>query len=258
MAQAVFIADLHLKPQDARTLGNAARFFKSLIGKTDQLYILGDLVEYWIGDDAYDGSLDRALSPLPELQANGCQTFLMHGNRDFLLGEQFAEAKGITLIREDQHTIDLDGSRLLLMHGDTLCTDDIDYQAMRRQLRSPHWQQDFLDKTIEERLVKAQQLREQSQAENGRKAAEICDVSQVTVEQAMQTAGVTLLLHGHTHRPAHHQFTLPSVSGQQNCEANRWVLGDWQADTIVYAVSNNNDEAVDTLPLRLIEWSETD
>ncbi len=277
MPQAVFIADLHLKVQDERTLRHAAAFFESMIDSTDQLFILGDLVEYWIGDDAYDGSLDRVFTPLSKLSASGCKIFLMHGNRDFLLGENFANSVGLTLISDDQFILDLDGRKILLMHGDTLCTDDIDYQAMRRQLRSRHWQQDFLTKSVEERLIKARQLRDQSLAENSRKTAEICDVNQQTVEQTMIASDVTLLLHGHTHRPAHHRLTLNKQvahealtgvvdhkiddsstgiegMGSSGMEANRWVVGDWQAADIIYAESTDERNDNTGLPLRLTKW----
>lgn len=257
MPHTVFIADLHLKLQDRRTLQSAAAFFESLAGSTDQLFILGDLVEYWIGDDAYDGKLDPVFGPLSKLQSNGCQTYLMHGNRDFLLGEHFVESLGLTLIRDDQFILDTGGHKVLLMHGDTLCTDDVDYQAMRRQLRSTHWQKDFLAKTIEERLNKAQQLRNQSVAETNRKSDEICDVNQRTVEETMTTAGVMMLLHGHTHRPAHHQFKLPAnkTGKVKSSDAHRWVLGDWQATDIIYAVSNDKPGSDNDLPVHLAKWA---
>ena len=249
MSRTVFVSDLHLRGDDAKSLALAKKFFEGIASDADHLYILGDLVEYWIGDDAYDGSLDAAFDPLSKLPSRGCTTWLMHGNRDFLISDKLAASLSIKLLRDDQHVLSIGGEPLLLMHGDTLCTDDTDYQAMRLQLRSTHWQQDFLQLGIEERLAKAQQLRNQSLAASRQKDDEIVDVNQQEIEKTLLAQkGLGRLLHGHTHRPAHHRFSMTDSNGK-TIDAQRWVLGDWQAEKVVYAVA---DEAKGTI--ELIEW----
>ena len=230
---AVFIADLHLTADNAACLELAEKFLTTVAPKAKKLFILGDLVEYWVGDDAYDGSLDRALAALASLPGLGTRCYLMHGNRDFLLGEDFARKFNCELITADTYSLRTHssetGSDLLLMHGDTLCTDDTEYQRMRQLLRLDSWQKEFLALSPEERHTKAQQIRSQSVAETARKSDEICDVNQQAVIDEMKRHSVTRLLHGHTHRPDTHTL---NIDGKP---ATRWVLGDWHDTGAVYA-----------------------
>lgn len=219
-----FISDLHLEPARPESTRLLFEFLQHIRGKAEALYILGDLFEYWIGDDVL---LTPAGKPvLPILQAfkqvatQGTPIYLQHGNRDFLLAEQLAELSSITLLPEQQ-VINLYGQPTLIMHGDLLCTDDLDYQTARVLFRSPQWQQQILAKSIPERLQYAQSLRMQSQQTAQTKQEEILDANQATIEAVMRAAQVQQLIHGHTHRPAIHEFAL---DGQT---AKRIVLGDW-------------------------------
>jgi UDP-2,3-diacylglucosamine hydrolase len=184
------------------------------------VYILGDLLEYWVGDDTLSRDPPGFVAALRALTALGVPTFLMHGNRDFLLGAQFADATGCQLI-DDPTVIALFGTPTLLMHGDTLCTDDTAYQTVRAQVRNPKWQQQVLSQTWEQRIALAQRYRSESQKQTRDKPEYITDVNQQAVEAAMRAANVTRLIHGHTHRPAVHEFVLDGRSAQ------RFVLPDW-------------------------------
>lgn len=217
----LFISDLHLDPSRPAII----REFIELIetgarGAFTSLYILGDFVEYWIGDDDKAHGLNDAFDALKRVTQRGIPVFLMHGNRDFLVGENFAKQYGITLLN-DPAIIDLYGQSALLMHGDTLCTDDVDYQKFRNMVRDPAWQAGFMNKPLEERRTIVKNLRETSKQATGNKTDAIMDVNQTAVEQAMRKHDVTLLIHGHTHRPAIHEFTLDGHP------AKRIVLGDW-------------------------------
>lgn len=217
----LFISDLHLDPSRPAII----REFIELIetgarGAFTSLYILGDFVEYWIGDDDKAHGLNDAFDALKRVTQRGIPVFLMHGNRDFLVGENFAKQYGITLLN-DPAIIDLYGQSALLMHGDTLCTDDVDYQKFRNMVRDPAWQAGFMNKPLEERRTIVKNLRETSKQATDNKTDAIMDVNQTAVEQAMRKHDVTLLIHGHTHRPAIHEFTLDGHP------AKRIVLGDW-------------------------------
>jgi len=251
--RSAFIADLHLTPDEPATVSLAAEFLEKIAGSVQQLFILGDLVEYWVGDDAYAGELDEFFQTLARISGagnSGCTTYLMHGNRDFLIGEQFTQANNIHLLPADTYILDTgrSASDILLMHGDTLCTDDREYQAMRQVLRSSAWQQDFLSLSVTERHSKAQLLRDQSKEATAKKSNEICDVNQPTVEETMTNAGVSRLLHGHTHRPARHEYQCKERPDQLH---ERWVLGDWQPEGAVYAL-------LDTGTLSLRQWPGSD
>jgi UDP-2,3-diacylglucosamine hydrolase len=221
-----FISDLHLDVSRPQTTQVFLSFLSDLSSNAsaERLYILGDLFEYWLGDDVLDHASGKALLPLfTALKAvadAGVDVFFMQGNRDFLVGEVFAERSGVELL-PDELVIDLYGRKALLMHGDTLCTDDVEYQQLRHMLRNEQWQQDFLALPIEKRIEAALNLRAESQQKTAEKTDEIMDVNQTAVEQVMQKHGVDLLIHGHTHRMARHQFDLNANSMQ------RIVLGDW-------------------------------
>lgn len=216
-----FISDLHLctaRPDINRL------FFEFLRGparQAESLYILGDLFEYWAGDDdladPFNASVVEALA---ECARAGPVLRVMHGNRDFLLGGAFEKACNAHLI-DDPHRMDLFGTPTLLMHGDTMCTDDIDYQKFRVQVRAPAWQKTFLALPLEQRKRQIEAVRQTSESEKTRKAPEIMDVNPGAVEAALREHAYPRLIHGHTHRPARH---VHRVDGR-TCE--RWVLADW-------------------------------
>ena len=217
----LFISDLHLTA--ARPLINELFFdFLEREARTaEALYILGDFLEYWIGDDALTQPEYRPIAEnLRALTAAGTPVYLMRGNRDFLLGPRFEQETGCQLI-DDPTVIDLYGTAVLLMHGDTLCTDDVDYLAFRRMTRAESWQRDFLAKPIDERDTIARGHRELSQQSTAQKAPEIMDVTQPAVVATLRQHGVRQLIHGHTHRPGEHVFELDGKP------ARRTVLGDW-------------------------------
>jgi UDP-2,3-diacylglucosamine hydrolase len=216
----LFISDLHLDPARPDITGQALAFLDQETRDAEALYILGDLFEAWVGDDDPEPEKRRVIAALRRLTSAGLPCFFMHGNRDFLVGADFAAETGCTLL-PDPTIIELHGTRVLLMHGDTLCTDDREYQAFRAMVRNPAWQQAMLARPLPERLALAKHLRETSAASMAGKSMEIMDVNQDAVVAAMRAHGVYTLLHGHTHRPAVHRF---EVDGH---EAVRIVLGDW-------------------------------
>ena len=216
----LFISDLHLDAGHPETIRRFTTFMQRDARTASQLYILGDLFEAWIGDDDDDPRLEPIIAALREATRGGVQCAVMHGNRDFLIGERFCAATGCRLLG-DYERIEINGEPVLLTHGDLLCTDDTRYQALRGQLRSPAWQGEFLTKTVAERRKIATDLRQMSAAEIAAKAEDIMDVNQTTVERTMREFDVRLLLHGHTHRPAIHRFTLDGRPAQ------RIVLGAW-------------------------------
>lgn len=221
MRRALFISDLHLASE--RPAANEAlfAFLEREAIDADALYILGDLFEFWIGDDDLADPLNAIVAGfIANTVRQGTPVFLMHGNRDFLMAEAFCAASGAQLLA-DPTVVDLFGVRTLLMHGDTLCTDDAAYQTWRRLCRSQAWQDSFLAKPLETRREQMLALRAQSEADKQVKPMTIMDVSQAAVREALRTHDCTRLIHGHTHRPAHHVL---EVDGRA-CE--RWVLPDW-------------------------------
>ncbi len=220
-AHSLFISDLHLcdsRPEISRLFFH---WLDTEARRADALYILGDLFEYWVGDDELDSPLNaRVASALHELTKTGVHVYLIHGNRDFLLAQQFASASGVELLT-DPSLIDLHGAPTLLMHGDTLCTDDQAYLQFRAQVRDPAWQAGFLTQPLAARRALAQQLRTQSEHAKQEKSADIMDVNADAVAQCLRQHGYPRLIHGHTHRPAQHTLT---VDGH---DCTRWVLQDW-------------------------------
>ena len=217
----VFISDLHLEDPTQQNFLRFAELLKAESAVADEIYILGDLVEMWVGDDD-DSPLAHALAQSLRTAAAQCGVFLMHGNRDFLFGEAFADACNVTLCQDPHVTVD----GLLLSHGDVLCTDDAEYQQVRAMFRSSAWQKDILQRPLSERIALGQQLRNQSKAANANKAANIMDVNaaataQFVAEWLATDDRSTLqhnFVHGHTHRPGRHEHAW----GQ------RWVLGAWE------------------------------
>ncbi len=226
----LFIADLHLADEQPELNRLFVEFLAGRARQAEALYILGDLFEAWLGDDLLFPFCEPILYGLKDLVRSGVPVYLMHGNRDFLLGEQFCALSGCQLL-DDPTRLDLHGTPTLLMHGDLLCSDDHDYQAMRNKLRNPVWSAEFLAQTPQARIEFVRQLREQSREASGMKAEQIMDVNQTTVEQTMREHGVSQLIHGHTHRPASHRFAL---DGQA---AIRHVLPDWQSQAAVLVCS---------------------
>lgn len=219
-----FISDLHLSTDRPALTGLFERYLAGPARTAEQLYILGDLLEYWCGDDDTDDPLARRLcGALKDLSASGCQVSFMAGNRDLLIGPAFAERAGFTLLPEPT-LIELDGQPTLLCHGDSLCTDDVAYQVYRTQVRDPVWQQGFLAQPLEARKHFVQGLRMKSEAAKSGKAADIMDVNADAVAGLLRAHAYPRLIHGHTHRPATHHLT---VDGHA-CE--RWVLADWHDD----------------------------
>ena len=220
---ALFISDLHLTAGDAGTTRRFVEFMGGPARAARDLYILGDLFEAWIGDDDDDPRLEPIVAALGKLTDSGVACALMHGNRDFLLGPKFCEATGARLLG-DYERVTLGGESVLLTHGDLLCTDDTRYMTLRAELRSKQWQRDFLARPLAERRQIASDLRQLSATEIAAKDEYIMDVNQAAVERTMRDHGVTLLVHGHTHRPAVHRFELDGRP------AARIVLGAWYHD----------------------------
>ena len=221
MSRALFISDLHLSAERPDTSEQFFRFLGEEARRADALYILGDLFEYWVGDDDLSDPLAAAVaSGLKELSESAVKVSFMHGNRDFLLARDFCKATGATLL-QDPTVVKFAKTPTLLMHGDTLCTDDHDYQNWRRTARSAEWQRDFLSKSLSERHKTIHGLREKSKEVIAAKPADIMDVNQETVKDAFRKHHVRRMVHGHTHRPARHEV---EVDGAK-CE--RWVLPDW-------------------------------
>jgi UDP-2,3-diacylglucosamine hydrolase len=220
MNYSLLISDLHLDPARPEHLAALEALLDNHAGKADRLYVLGDLFEAWIGDDDDSPFNRQAIDAFRRFSDAGSELFFMHGNRDFLLGDKFADDCGGVLL--DEGTVaDLYGTRALLMHGDSLCTKDHAYQQFRAMARDPQWQQGMLAKPLEERRALAQGMRMQSQGNNANKPENIMDVTPAEVVRVMEDAGVRHLIHGHTHRPAVHDVNLKDGTG------TRWVLGDW-------------------------------
>ncbi|MEO8331906.1 MAG: UDP-2,3-diacylglucosamine diphosphatase [Gallionella sp.] len=221
MPHTLFISDLHLCTSHAHTTRLFLNFARHIAPQAEALYILGDLVEYWAGDDDLDDPFHRTItSTLRELSEHGTSINLMHGNRDFLMAEKLANACHATLLT-DPTMLDLYGTPTLISHGDTLCTDDHDYQAFRSQVRNIDWQQKFLAQPLAHRKAQIEQLRQLSEQEKRHKQMSIMDVNAEAVSALLREHGYPRLIHGHTHRPARHLHHLDG----HNCE--RWVLGDW-------------------------------
>lgn len=217
----LFISDLHLSVEQPQIGTQFMEFLRGPARQAEALYILGDLFEYWAGDD--DLTDPHAIQICAALKACSQRTpvFFLAGNRDFLIGTGFAGASGVQLLAEPT-LIELYGRPVLLLHGDTLCTDDLAYQAFRATARSAGWQADFLARPLDERKARILALRELSQAEKQEKSAAIMDVHPQTVAETFRQYGYPMMIHGHTHRLRHHQHAVDS----HPCE--RWVLGDWE------------------------------
>ena len=226
----VFISDLHLDENESVLRDALAHFLKTQCSDADELYILGDLFEAWIGDD---DPREHSRAIVHMLSALTCSLFIMHGNRDFLIGDKFCRETGAKLLK-DPTVISIGGENVLLSHGDSFCTLDIDYQKLRPILRSEEFQREFLQKELKERELISKQMRGESKKQTEKKDEEIMDVSPSTVILAMEQNRVRRLIHGHTHRPAIHEHRLKDSVGL------RYVLGDWRPSTTFLVTDETN------------------
>jgi UDP-2,3-diacylglucosamine hydrolase len=222
LADPIIVSDLHLAAERPRTLARFLRFMRQDAAAHPELVILGDLFEFWIGDDA-GGAAAPVVAALAQAAQAGQRLLLMHGNRDLLLGTEFARACGGTLIA-DPIVVDIGGTATLLAHGDAWCTRDAPYQQFRAMVRAPQFQQDFLARPVPERIAVARAARQQSETEKAVKAMDIMDVTPDAVVQALAASGAARVIHGHTHRPGVH---VHEVNGRA---VERWVLPDWDCD----------------------------
>lgn len=233
MGDTLFISDLHLDS----TRPDILNLFQSFLERIDPnlcdaLYILGDLFELWIGDDQVDPVTETVIPALKACDNRGIPVFFLHGNRDFLLGDEFANASGCKILA-DPVVITVRGKETLLTHGDSLCTDDIEYQAFRTLVRDPAWQNNFLARPIDDRRTIAEHMRNLSLQEVRSKPPHIMDVNDSAVIDTLRNYRVRQMIHGHTHRPAIHETT---VDGET---AKRYVLGDWYSGGSVLHCSAN-------------------
>ena len=235
----LFISDLHLEDRRPECLEQFLGFLSEQARGADALYILGDLFEFWIGDDALSDTARRVAAATAALTATGVPCFFMHGNRDFLLGERYAALAGMELLPESC-VVDLYGTPTLLLHGDTLCTDDVEYQAFRTQSRSPRWQEMVLAMSVDQRMELARNARDASRRHTGSVDMDIMDVNEEAVLETFRQEGVTRMIHGHTHRPAFHRHEL-----EDGTVARRIVLSDWYARGSYLEVSSAAAVAVE-------------
>lgn len=218
---ALFVSDLHLDVALPETTARFLRFLSETAQKARSLYLLGDIFEYWAGDDDLDSPFNQIITDaLARLTAGGTSVYWIAGNRDFLVGSAFAQRAGLRLL-DDPSIIDAAGKRIVLTHGDALCTDDSAYQAFRKQVRDPAWQQAFLGQPLAQRKQVIEGLRQASREAQRSKAPEIMDVNQDAVHALFDATGAQVMVQGHTHRPAVHNYADGHV---------RRVLPDWDLD----------------------------
>lgn len=225
-----FISDLHLSHSIPKRISALSDFFDSYGKKADAIYILGDLFEYWIGEDSIDATQSRVIVDIMKRASKHSPCFFLPGNRDFLITDAFHDLTGFTPI-DDQTVIDLYGEKTLLLHGDALCTDDIEHQKFRQaMICNKTWHAQFLKLSLTERLAQAQAARMQSKDHKSSVSMEIMDVNQNSVVECFEQHKVTQMIHGHTHRQAIHQHNTNLGT------ASRYVLGDWdQTNSILIA-----------------------
>lgn len=235
-ATTLFISDLHLHheaPEIAQGFIDYLACLETCMPIVERLYLLGDIFEVWVGDDYRDEFTQTMSAALKSVAARGTAIFFMHGNRDFLVGETYAAEAGVTLL-PDPSVITLDGERVLLMHGDSMCTRDEAYMKFRAMTRDPQWQAQILAMPLEQRLALAQSLRMQSGETNSAKDEAIMDVTPEEVIREMREHKVLTLIHGHTHRPAVHPLEIDGKS------ARRIVLGDWRPTQAFDIIAQGN------------------
>ena len=227
----IFISDLHLDKDRPKVIRYFIDFLNNLESDIESLYILGDFVEYWVGDDDPGDGLEEVFSSIKK-KSNSIPIYFMHGNRDFMISEKFCNHHGMKFLK-DPTKIKLHGKKILLMHGDTLCVDDIEYQKFRTMVRSPLWQNEMLKKSLEERINLAKMLRAKSLSETGTKDEVIMDVNNDEVISQLKKHNVDMIIHGHTHRPNIHKII------SENKECKRIVLGDWYDKSFILRISDD-------------------
>jgi len=233
LLKTLFISDLHLDPKHIDIQDCFEQFIHSCLQDADNidaLYILGDLFEVWIGDDGSIPIYQQTIQQLKQLNTHDIQVFIMHGNRDFLLGSEFETASAATLI-PDPYFIELNNNHIMLSHGDLFCTDDQPYMQFREMVRNPDWKKNFLNKPVAERITIAQAMREKSQ-QKGQDNTDIIDVNQKTIESILSEHNIQILIHGHTHKPATHQFEI------NNQVVQRIVLSDWKPNADALSIQS--------------------
>ncbi|MCX4024820.1 UDP-2,3-diacylglucosamine diphosphatase [Endozoicomonas sp. SM1973] len=240
----LFISDLHLQAERPEIVRAFLQFLAQQTQGIDSLYILGDFFEVWLGDDAVQPAHQPILASLKNLSEQ-LPIYFMHGNRDFLIGEQFCQLTGCQLLN-DPTVVDLYGQQVLLMHGDSLCTKDAEYMAFRQQFRHPEMIKKLLAMSIPERIALGQQLRQQSQTAGQQKSLEIMDVTPEEVLQVMADHQVEIMIHGHTHRPNIHDLT-----GLNGKPGKRIVLGDWDNNGWVLRWQLDGQYQLDSFPINL-------
>jgi UDP-2,3-diacylglucosamine hydrolase len=222
MGYSLFISDLHLCESRPEIIDAFTSFLENTAAQADALYILGDLFEYWAGDDVIESGVHaKSIQALKKLSQQDVSIYLIHGNRDFLLGDAFSQATNIAIL-QDPSLINLYGNLILLSHGDALCTDDLAYQTFREEVRSDTWKTQFLNQPLTNRIAYIESVRKKSEQEKSIKSMTIMDVNPLAVTQLLKEYNYPpTLIHGHTHRPMKHQLYIDG----HRCE--RWVLGDW-------------------------------
>ena len=215
-----FVSDLHLEPIENKRVKVFFKFLNDAVNKYEELYILGDFFEYWIGDDDTQSVNKLIMQRLKAAIDNGLKIYFIHGNRDFLIGSEFESKTGVKILA-DQHTFNIGEKKIMISHGDAFCVDDVEYQEMKREIRSDSWKKDFLAKSISERVDFANDLRTKSSERNSNKPENIMDVNDNYVLEVVQREKIDILIHGHTHRPAVHKLENGSI---------RAVLGSWEEE----------------------------
>jgi len=215
-----FISDLHLSEAKPSTTEGFFKFLKAAEQEFSHLYVLGDLFEVWIGDDDDAPFALEVIAAIKAATRSGLEIFFMHGNRDFLCGKRFAEEANMTVL-PDPFFIDYFDQKIALSHGDNFCTDDLEYLAFKKEVRSDSWQQEFLSKPLVERREIAAGMRDISESHNNNKPISIMDVATSSIHRFFTDHKIDLLIHGHTHRPYTHEIVMPNINGI------RIVLGDW-------------------------------
>ena len=234
----LFISDLHLSPSDPARIQLIVNFLQTQSANIDKLYILGDLFNTWLGDDIVPDEFEPLITQLQQLHQSGIKTYLMVGNRDFMMGKQFAKRAACELL-DEPCIIDLFGTKTLLMHGDTLCIDDVAYQRYRRWSRNKFLQWCFLHLSASYRQGVSDKIKQKSREQKQSKSAMIMDVNQDEVLRVMKQFDVTQLIHGHTHRPAVHSLMI------NNQVAKRIVLGDWENEVSYLLCDEQQTQLVD-------------
>tara|TARA_B100000475_G_scaffold178642_1_gene143833 strand:+ start:550 stop:1263 length:714 start_codon:yes stop_codon:yes gene_type:complete len=215
-----FVSDLHLEPIENKRVKVFFQFLNNAVNKYEELYILGDFFEYWIGDDDTQSVNKLIMQKLKTASNNGLKIYFIHGNRDFLIGSEFESETGVKILA-DQHTFNIGEKKIMISHGDAFCVDDVEYQEMKREIRSDSWKKDFLTKSISERVDFANNLRTKSSERNSNKPENIMDVNDNYVLEVVRREKIDILIHGHTHRPAVHKLENSSI---------RAVLGSWEEE----------------------------